>query len=100
MNKQFTAVKEDFICENCQQLVHGSGYTNHCPNCLYSKHVDLQYPGDRGSNCHSLMEPITVKLRGGQFEKISFKCLKCAKTISNKVADNDSQEELLKLPIE
>ena len=30
--------KEDFICENCGAFVVGTGYTSHCPQCLWSKH--------------------------------------------------------------
>ena len=41
-------VNEDFICENCGKDVEKSSYTarDHCPYCLYSKHVDIN-PGDR-----------------------------------------------------
>ena len=28
----------------------GSNHRNHCPNCLYSLHVDIE-PGDRESEC-------------------------------------------------
>ncbi|HCR42265.1 TPA: hypothetical protein DIV45_02815, partial [Patescibacteria group bacterium] len=38
--KNFIRTKEDFTCENCGHRVKGSGYTNHCPKCLYSQHVD------------------------------------------------------------
>ena len=31
-------------------------YTNHCPRCLYSKHVDIN-PGDRAEQCDGMMEP-------------------------------------------
>ena len=42
----FTRKVEDFTCEHCGREVHGNGYTNHCPHCLHSKHVDVN-PGDR-----------------------------------------------------
>ncbi|MEK7061411.1 MAG: RNHCP domain-containing protein, partial [Patescibacteria group bacterium] len=38
---------EDFVCKVCGTKVKGTGYTNHCPNCLYSLHVDEEVPGDR-----------------------------------------------------
>lgn len=41
--KNFTRVIEDFICENCGTEVKGNGYTNHCPKCLWSKHVDKDF---------------------------------------------------------
>ncbi|MST04461.1 MAG: RNHCP domain-containing protein [Candidatus Pacebacteria bacterium] len=53
----FIKVKEDFVCENCKTEVKGNGYTNHCPVCLYSKHVDVD-PGDRLSKCGGLMKPM------------------------------------------
>ncbi|HYC79501.1 MAG TPA: RNHCP domain-containing protein, partial [Candidatus Binatia bacterium] len=55
--KLFQRTPENFVCENCGTKVSGNGYTNHCPNCLYSKHVDNN-PGDRLNKCHGLMEPI------------------------------------------
>lgn len=55
-----------FVCENCgckvRPLTKG-GYRNHCPHCLYSKHVDIN-PGDRASECGGLMEPVGVFLTG------------------------------------
>ena len=41
--KKFTKIDEEFICENCGAKVEKLGYTcrNHCPHCLYSKHVDV-----------------------------------------------------------
>lgn len=47
-----------FQCEKCgtevQPLTNGS-YRNHCPICLYSKHMDDK-PGDRLSKCGGLMK--------------------------------------------
>ena len=55
--KKFTKRKENFICENCGHFVVGNGFTNHCPNCFFSKHVDIN-PGDRLCSCNGLMKPI------------------------------------------
>ena len=44
--KKFERNREDFTCNNCELFVQGDGYTDHCPSCLYSKHVDIN-PGDR-----------------------------------------------------
>lgn len=48
MAGNFTEIDEEFICEHCGQHVPKLGYScrNHCPYCLYSKHVDVN-PGDR-----------------------------------------------------
>ncbi|RJR23402.1 RNHCP domain-containing protein [Candidatus Microgenomates bacterium] len=87
---------EDFVCENCGALVKGNGFTNHCPNCLFSKHVDKETPGDRKSSCLGLMEPVAVETKAGSFSVVH-RCLKCGKTIKNKAGDKDNFEELLKL---
>ncbi|WP_420871372.1 RNHCP domain-containing protein [Lysinibacillus xylanilyticus] len=41
-----------------EPLTNGS-FRNHCPKCLFSKHVDT-VPGDRASTCKGLMRPIGV----------------------------------------
>jgi rubrerythrin len=92
----FIRKKEDFVCENCGALVKGTGYTNHCPNCLFSKHVDEEIPGDRKSICKALMEPIGVEQKNGEYILIH-KCLKCGKIMKNKTEENDNFEKILKL---
>ena len=82
---------EDFTCFNCGDCVTGTGYTNHCPSCLWSRHVDIN-PGDRANPCLGLMKPIGVEQ--GSTNKIIHKCLKCGKTGKNKTAKNDSEEAL------
>ena len=47
---------ENFVCEHCGEKVIGDGYTNHCPKCLWSKHVDVN-PGDRMAHCGGMMKP-------------------------------------------
>ena len=44
--KKFNMIDESFICENCGKKVTKLGYTarDHCPYCLYSKHLDIN-PG-------------------------------------------------------
>jgi Zn finger protein HypA/HybF involved in hydrogenase expression len=46
----FKRTIEDFTCEHCGEQVTGNGFTNHCPQCLWSKHVDID-PGDRLALC-------------------------------------------------
>ena len=60
--KNFTMRDEEFTCENCGQLVHQLKYTarDHCPHCLYSKHVDIM-PGDRQNPCKGLLKPIGIE---------------------------------------
>jgi len=94
MTKHFKKVKEDFICENCGEKVKGTGYTNHCPKCLYSKHVDEEVPGDRGSKCLGLMKPIAAEAKSGEY-KIFYVCQKCGKRMTNRASKNDSFDEIL-----
>jgi DNA-directed RNA polymerase subunit M/transcription elongation factor TFIIS len=92
--KKFIRNKEDFVCENCKTLVIGSGYTNHCPECLYSKHVDV-YPGDRAESCGGLMEPISLIYKKGGYI-INHRCLKCGYEKNNRADKSDKIEILLK----
>ena len=93
--RQFQRKKEDFICEHCGQEVKGNGYTNHCPNCLYSKHVDIN-PGDRAEDCGGLMTPVELEQKDGKYI-IVHKCQKCGFIRRNKVCEEDNFEEVLKL---
>lgn len=94
MAKHFIRKKENFICDHCGVPVIGNGYTNHCPNCLYSKHVDKDLPGDRLSFCNGLMEPIKIESIHGDF-LIVHKCKKCGKIMRNKVAKEDNFERVV-----
>lgn len=87
MPVKFIKNKEDFVCEKCQYFVTGSGYTNHCPECLWSKHVDIN-PGDRDSSCGGMMEPISLEKTGDEFI-IRHKCLLCKHIKPNKTEKND-----------
>jgi hypothetical protein len=76
MAQNFIKTKEDFVCGHCGTEVVGDGYTNHCPKCLWSKHVDIN-PGDRSETCGGLMEAIGVELNQGK-ETIVHRCVKCS----------------------
>lgn len=94
-SSQFKRVVEDFVCEHCGFEVKGSGYTNHCPKCLWSKHVDV-FPGDRFEDCKGLMEPILVEKEKEKYV-LTHKCIKCGSTKRNKVEEGDNFEEVIKL---
>jgi len=93
--KNFIKNDEDFTCEHCGHKVAGSGYTNHCSQCLYSKHVD-NVPGDRMSPCGGLMAPVGVEYRD-QTYSITHKCLKCGHAKKNKLADDDDFDRVIEL---
>ena len=93
--KKFIKTVEDFVCENCGFKVKGNGYTNHCPNCLYSKHVDIN-PGDRLCGCNGLMEPMEIQQKNGNFI-ILHKCKKCGFERKNKINDNDNRSKIIEI---
>ncbi len=91
----FTKRKEDFICEHCGAQVVGNGYTNHCPNCLWSKHVDVD-PGDRAANCGGMMEPIALEGSTPNY-RIVHKCEKCGLVRRVDSSPSDNPESILAL---
>jgi hypothetical protein len=93
--KRFKRVIEDFRCFNCKTFVKGSGYTDHCPNCLWSLHVDNN-PGDRASGCTGRMKPMSVVYKGDSYI-ISYVCLRCRMNKEFKASENDNKELLLSL---
>ena len=95
MSKKFIKNKENFICQNCGTFVAGNGYTNHCPHCLFSKHVDIN-PGDRASDCGGLMEPIGIVNKNGKTQ-IIHRCLKCGHHKVNKISSQDNQDLIAQL---
>jgi hypothetical protein len=92
---KFTRVVENFMCEHCGADVAGGGYTNHCPVCLWSKHVDV-YPGDRAEECQGLMEPKSAFNKGGQWY-IVHACTVCGKVKNNKMSDQDDFDLIINL---
>ena len=92
----FFKKEEDFVCKVCGTKVKGTGYTNHCPNCLFSLHVDEEIPGDRLSTCKGLMEPLKAEIENGEYT-LTHKCQICKKVIKNKTSQEDNFEEILKL---
>ena len=89
----FTRTIEDFTCEHCGAAVHGSGYTNHCPKCLWSKHVDKD-PGDRAEECDGMMEPIRVEGPADE-PRIIHRCTKCGAERAVKASPDDDREAIL-----
>ena len=98
MGANFTEIDEEFICENCGTKVEKLGYScrNHCPHCLYSKHVDKN-PGDREEECHGILKPIDIEINPKKGYVIVFKCIKCGAIRKNKVAEDDNKEEIYKI---
>ena len=98
MAKRFTKIDEEFICEHCGEKVPKLGYTcrNHCPKCLYSKHVDIN-PGDRAEDCGGLLKPIRMELDSKKGYVIIFQCEKCGAIRKNKAAEDDDMSLIIQL---
>lgn len=96
----FKVIDEEFKCENCGRHVPKLGYScrNHCPFCLYSKHVDIE-PGDRLETCHGLLEPIGIETNGKKGYIIVFRCQKCGSIRKNKVAEDDDMDKVIALSV-
>ncbi len=101
-----------FKCSHCNGWVPlseliGTSNRNHCPSCLWSKHVDFEKPGDRKSVCRAGMKPIGLtfkhegldrynKLKQGEIMLIH-QCsnTECNKISINRIAGDDNSEAIL-----
>ena len=89
-------VIENFVCEVCGEKVIGDGCTDHCPKCLWGKHVDEMTPGDRSSGCKRLMEPIRTSYQNDKF-RIYYKCEGCNHDFWVHEGEGDNREKLIEL---
>jgi hypothetical protein len=100
-------LNQDFRCLHCgypvtaASLLAGVRNRNHCPYCLWSRHMDLFEPGDRLAACRSAMQPIglTVKrtrkkyagLGAGELMLIHL-CTGCGQLSINRIAADDDPD--------
>ena len=96
--KRFSKNDSGFICAHCGREVEPLGYTsrNHCPYCLYSRHLDVN-PGDRASDCGGLMRPVAVTSHPKKGFVITHKCTLCGSERNNKMQADDDTSLLIKL---
>lgn len=101
-----------FFCTNCNFFIPinkemSTKNRNHCPKCLYSKHVDDEQSGDRKSKCFCPMKPVSLtlkKVKTDKYKKEQFgelmivhECTGCQKLSINRIAADDTIETLKKL---
>ncbi len=99
----------DFTCVHCGRLVianprlAGVQNRNHCPSCLYSRHLDAFEGGDRLSACLGPMAPIGLTLkkthkkyaRPGQGElMLIHQCESCRRLSLNRIAADDDSAQI------
>ncbi|MEM6853432.1 MAG: RNHCP domain-containing protein [Planctomycetota bacterium] len=91
---------DDFTCIHCGQRVDarafGTRHRNHCPYCLWSRHVD-ETPGDRRCSCRSKMEPIGIETKPDGEWSIIHRCTGCGVIKVNRIAGDDRELALLQL---
>lgn len=112
MNTKEEEKNRGFSCINCRKWIPVSPYTNtlnrnHCPYCLWSKHVDRSIAGDRLASCNSGMKPIGLSIKKPRMDKwekevkgelmIIHECVKCGKISINRVLSEDSKEKIMEV---
>jgi len=99
----------DFHCANCGALVSSAHFLsgvhnrNHCPYCLWSRHLDLVNPGDRLSACKAQMGPIALTTKPGRNKyadsdgelMLVHLCTGCQSISINRIAADDDPDMLL-----
>ncbi|ADB48651.1 RNHCP domain-containing protein [Conexibacter woesei] len=92
-----------FRCRNCGLDVPtdapGTAHRNHCPSCLWSRHLDDATPGDRAALCGSSMEPIAVAVRGDGEWVLVHRCAGCGELDLNRIAGDDNPLLLTRLAV-
>ena len=98
-----------FNCRRCNKPVSSASFLsgvqnrNHCPYCLWSRHLDLYAAGDRLSACKSLMQPIGLTLKAtrkrygperGELMLIHL-CKECQAISINRIAADDDSRTVL-----
>lgn len=101
-----------FECAYCHQWVPfdkfiGTRFRNHCPFCLWSKHVDEKKSGNRQAFCHGLMKPIGLTFKKEGFDKygkprqgelmLIHQCQNCGQISINRLAADDESQMVLKI---
>ena len=77
----------------------GTRHRNHCPSCLWSRHLDGRVPGDRLAGCAASMEPIGVCVHGDGEWALVHRCDGCATIRVNRIAGDDNPMMLMQLAV-
>ncbi len=103
---------DGFTCKHCGWFVSSitavSGVVNrnHCPYCLWSRHLDLFEAGDRLCACKALMRPVGLALkktrkkygRAGLGElMLVHQCTDCGGVSLNRLAADDDPQAIVEI---
>jgi hypothetical protein len=90
-----------FQCGHCGVDVSldalGTSHRNHCPSCLWSRHLDRNSPGDRKAGCPGGIEPIAVTVRAEHRWMLIHRCTHCGRLRMNRTAADDNLLLLVQL---
>jgi hypothetical protein len=104
--------EQGFTCRHCglyvtcAPTIAGVQNRNHCPYCLWSRHLDGLSAGDRLAGCRATMQPIglTTKRSRNKYASESsgelmliHRCTVCAKIVINRIAADDSAAAIMAL---
>lgn len=101
----------DFHCMHCgnhvtmNPVTSGVHNRNHCPYCLWSRHLDLAAAGDRLSACKSPMRPLGLTMKpgrnkyapGGGELMLVHMCVDCGRLSINRIAADDDAQALMEV---
>lgn len=95
-------ISKPFVCVQCGANIGtegvGTAHRNHCPRCLWSKHLDI-HAGDRSASCGGMMEPIAISVRNKGEWSIVHRCRKCGALDINTIAGDDNEIVLFSLAV-
>jgi hypothetical protein len=104
--RNIRSINNDFRCKNCGYIVITNpefcavNNRNHCPYCLWSRHLDLFQAGDRLAACKDGMRPIGLTLKQahkkygclqGELMLVHL-CSGCSAVSINRIAADDDVE--------
>lgn len=105
-------INSDFTCVHCHnyvsagQMLAGVHNRNHCPYCLWSRHLDLFKAGDRMAACKAPMQPVGLTIKrsykkyasatGGEIMLVHW-CSGCEKISINRIAADDISVVILEV---
>lgn len=86
-NDAFTCL----VC-GCDVLpLAAGGFRNHCPECLWSRHVD-RVPGDRAESCGGLERPVAIEGGEGAGWFVVHVCESCGERRRSITAEKDPRQ--------
>ncbi len=110
-NRNYGGINSDFKCLQCRiyvsanPLLSGVHNRNHCPLCLWSRHMDLYKAGDRLAACRAAMQPLGLTLKTsakkygsnqGELMLIHV-CTACGAVSINRIATDDDNDAIFQV---